>query len=81
MDFLHLQKLVRKPQLYATGSHVMWTDPHISQQLLLFHIDPDHDTASRSRANFLGGILSLPRQALGKGGHCWNLRHRRRWNG
>lgn len=36
-----------KPELYAKGSHVMWTDPHVAEQLQTVHLDPEQDLASR----------------------------------
>jgi len=32
---------------FEKGTHIMWNDPHISKQLLKFHLDPDNDAASR----------------------------------
>lgn len=49
MNIKLLKKLAEKPKLYEKGTAVMWTDPHISKQLLKMHIDPDNDVASRSR--------------------------------
>lgn len=49
MDIKSLKKLSAKPRLYEKGTSVMWTDPHISKQLLELHINPEHDVASRSR--------------------------------
>lgn len=48
MNFTNLQQLASQPKLYQKGSSVMWTDPHISKQLLELHINPNHDIASRS---------------------------------
>jgi 2-polyprenyl-3-methyl-5-hydroxy-6-metoxy-1,4-benzoquinol methylase len=48
MNIHHLQQLTSKPNLYQKGTSVMWTDPHISKQLLELHINPGHDIASRS---------------------------------
>jgi len=50
MDMDKLMKFARKPTLYEPGTAVMWTDPHISRQLLDLHVDPDGDVASRSNA-------------------------------
>ena len=36
-----------KPELYKKGSSFMWTDEHISKQLLNIHLNPDIDLASR----------------------------------
>lgn len=49
MNIKRLNKLAEKPALYAKGTSVMWTDPHISQQLLKLHLNPDLDIASRSK--------------------------------
>lgn len=49
MDIERILKLTGKPQLYEKGTSVMWTDPHISKQLLELHINPDNDWASRSK--------------------------------
>ena len=39
-----------KPALYEKGTAVMWTDEHISKQLLEIHLHPDIDLASRKKA-------------------------------
>jgi ubiquinone/menaquinone biosynthesis C-methylase UbiE len=36
-----------QPELYEKGTSVMWTDPHISKQLLQVHLSADTDLASR----------------------------------
>jgi len=36
-----------KPQLYEKGNSVMWTDSHISKQLLNVHLNSEMDLASR----------------------------------
>ena len=48
MDIAKLIDCARKPSLYQEGTAVMWTDPHISRELLKYHIDPDNDVASRN---------------------------------
>lgn len=35
------------PRPHATGSHPLWTDPHISRSMLRAHLDPEQDAASR----------------------------------
>ncbi|MDN5212937.1 class I SAM-dependent methyltransferase [Fulvivirgaceae bacterium BMA12] len=42
-----------KPAIYEKGTSFMWTDPHISEQLLRIHLDPDVDLASRMRTSIL----------------------------
>lgn len=38
-----------KPELYAKGTSFMWTDEHISKQLLDVHLNVDIDLASRKK--------------------------------
>ena len=45
-----------KPTIYEKGTCFMWTDSHISEQLLSVHLDPDVDLASRKRTSILKTI-------------------------
>jgi len=47
MKIIELTQQTQKPSLYKKGSTIMWTDPHISKQLLKIHLQPDLDLASR----------------------------------
>ena len=49
MDLDKLHMAAKRPALYEKGDSIMWTDEHISQKLLELHLDPDVDSASRSR--------------------------------
>lgn len=49
MNIEPIRKLAGKPRLYDKGTSVMWTDPYISEQLLKLHLNPENDTASRSK--------------------------------
>jgi len=40
-----------KPGIYEKGSAFMWTDKHISKQLLKIHLNPDIDIGSRKRSS------------------------------
>lgn len=40
-----------KPRLYEKGSAFMWTDKHISKQLLNIHLNPDIDLGSRKKSS------------------------------
>jgi ubiquinone/menaquinone biosynthesis C-methylase UbiE len=51
MNFKDIIEFTQKPQLYAEGNAVMWTDAHISEQLLNIHLNPDIDLASRRKAS------------------------------
>lgn len=51
MNFTDILEFTKKPQIYAEGNAVMWTDDHISKQLLGVHLNPDIDLASRRKAS------------------------------
>ncbi|WP_269850890.1 hypothetical protein [Methanosarcina horonobensis] len=51
MNFTDIIEFIRKPQIYAEGNAVMWTNDHISKQLLEVHLNPDIDLASRRRVS------------------------------
>ena len=51
MNFIDILEFTKKPQIYAEGNAVMWTDDHISKQLLNIHLNPDIDLASRRKAS------------------------------
>ncbi len=42
-----LDRLTQRPLLFAPGDRNIWTDPHIASQMLLAHLNPDTDAASR----------------------------------
>ncbi len=42
-----LRELQQKPAPFAPGEPLFWNDPHISQQMLLAHLSPNTDAASR----------------------------------
>lgn len=47
--FSDLERINRRPGPFATMTiRELWTDPHISEQLLRYHLDDDADGASRS---------------------------------
>ena len=47
MKISEMVKMTETPELYTNGTSVMWTDPHISKQLLQIHLHPELDLASR----------------------------------
>ena len=47
IDLSRICQLQEKPQPFAPGEPLFWTDPHIARQMLAFHLDPSGDTASR----------------------------------
>jgi SAM-dependent methyltransferase len=42
-----LIKLQEKPEPFTPGEPLFWNDPHISSQMLRFHLDPNTEAASR----------------------------------
>lgn len=42
--------LSKKPAVYEEGTSFMWTDEHISKQLLEIHLNPDIDLGSRRKS-------------------------------
>jgi len=49
MDLNKLNIAIKKPPVYEKGDSVMWTDKHISKQLLEIHLNPEMDLASRTK--------------------------------
>ncbi len=50
MNLTELISLTEQPNLYEKGTAFMWTDSHISKQLLQIHLNPDIDLASRKKS-------------------------------
>lgn len=62
MKISDLQNYTRKPVLYEKGNATMWTDVHISKQLLEVHPNPEVDLASRKKESIdrtIEWILSI----------------------
>lgn len=49
LDFSIIRKLTQKPALYEKSTHKFWDDPHIAQQMLMYHLNPDVEAASKTR--------------------------------
>lgn len=49
MDIQNIISRVERPRIYEAGSAFMWTNEHISKQLLKVHLNPEVDLASRKR--------------------------------
>ncbi|MHB1294859.1 MAG: SAM-dependent methyltransferase [Anaerolineae bacterium] len=47
LDLAALVRLQERPPLWASGTLPFWDDPHIAQQMLAAHLDPNTDAASR----------------------------------
>ena len=50
MDITDIVLKAEKPKIYEPGTAFMWTDEHISKQLLNIHLNPDIDLGSRKRS-------------------------------
>lgn len=50
LDFAHLDSLRQKPPLFELIESHFWDDPHIAQQMLIYHLDPNTDAASHRPA-------------------------------
>ncbi len=49
--FSFLKEQNRRPPLFsAYTAEELWTEPHVAQQMLTHHLDPDQDLASRNHA-------------------------------
>lgn len=53
MKIPEIISLSAKPELYAKGTSFMWTDEHISKQLLNVHLNDDIDLASRKKSTIV----------------------------
>ena len=47
MQIQDILNKIKKPTIYSRGSSFMWTDEHISKQLLAIHLDPKLNLGSR----------------------------------
>jgi len=47
IDLQTLFNLQQPPEPFTPGEALFWDDPHISSQMLAFHLDPQQDAASR----------------------------------
>ena len=50
MNIADIISKIEKPKIYEMGTAFMWTDKHISKQLLNVHLNPDIDLGSRNKS-------------------------------
>nr|WP_320120462.1 class I SAM-dependent methyltransferase [uncultured Marinifilum sp.] len=66
IDFSKLEKITKKPKLFAKDDGNFWQDPYISEHLLYAHLDNETDQGSRKydsiirAVNWLSTYLKLP---------------------
>ena len=66
---MKIQKIInstQQPKLYEKGTAKMWTDEHISQQLLQVHISKDIDLASRKMSTIEKTVEWILQQSSNK---------------
>lgn len=56
MKLVDIHNKTIKPELYEKGNSVMWTDPHISKQLLHVHLNSELDLGSRKTKTIIGTV-------------------------
>lgn len=66
MNIKNIIAKVQKPVLYEKGTSVMWTDEHISKQLLQVHLNEDLDLASRKMSTIKKTAKWILEQVPGK---------------
>ncbi len=62
MNLRKLATVTKKPPLYKKGDSIMWTDKHISKQLLELHLNPDIDLASRKKQSINDTLVFILKQ-------------------
>ena len=69
LSFKQLEKITKKPKLFAKDDGNFWQDPYISEHLLYAHLDDETDQGSRKyesivqAVNWLCGYMSLPKKS------------------
>lgn len=66
MDLHRIIKLTEKPELYEASTATMWTDEHISEQLLAVHLDENIDLASRKKTTIDSTIKWILKNVKGQ---------------
>ena len=59
LDVARLEALNAPPPLFAPGEPLFWDDPHISEQMLAYHLNPDTEAASRPPAEIAQTVAWL----------------------
>ncbi len=45
-----LEKSIAQPQIFEKSTHKFWDDEYVSEQMLKFHLNPDMEAASKTKA-------------------------------
>lgn len=74
IDMENLKKHMAKPKLFAASTAPFWDDPHISQQMLKAHLDPNGELASRKHETIDRSVEWIVRKlCLKKGNRILDL--------
>lgn len=68
--FEHISELTTKPKPFSKSKDVIWTDPYISEQLLLCHLSQDTEAASRNRVFVNESIAFMMQSGYIRSGDC-----------
>ena len=66
MKIKNLLKYTEKPEIYTKGTATIWTDPHISKQLLAIHLHKEIDLASRRQTTIDQTVSWIINKTSGK---------------
>ncbi|MBN2595612.1 class I SAM-dependent methyltransferase [Labilibaculum sp.] len=59
IDFSLLEKITKKPKLFAKDDGNFWQDPYVSEHLLNAHLDDESDQGSRKYQDIVQSVLWL----------------------
>jgi len=68
LDIAELAKALGRPALYERSDNYIWTEPHVSSEMLNFHLDPDRDLASHRHSTIDAQVAWITAKATGSGG-------------
>ena len=70
MNVKNIKPYLQKPALFTPGEELFWDDPHISEQMLAAHLNPDTDQASRRPATIEASVAWIIQELGLKSGDC-----------
>ena len=59
MNIEIIKQLQEKPEPFTPGEPLFWDDPHISAQMLKWHLNPENDVASRRPVTIQKSVQAL----------------------
>jgi len=73
MNLIDIVKRISMPKPWSEGEKIPWNDPEFSKRMLKYHLDQDHDLASRrfsiidKHVKFIDGLVGGPSKVLDLG--------------